>query len=165
MTRLRYAGVVGTVGSGNMTNSATSHTFTAALTYANGVTVPTLTGSDYFMLSILDTSGNLSEVVKVTAYNSSTKAATLVRGQEGTSGVAHTSGDKVTMAVYASDIGQTVKSDVTSVYAYLGVAPSGTATSSSGWLVTRVTFPTVTAAAVFTTGTGAWDSRAGLTYS
>ena len=103
MSRLRYAGLTGSIGSGGLTNSATSHTFTAALTYANGVTVPTLSGSDYFLLTILDSSGNLSEVVKVTAYNSATAAATLVRGQEGTSGVSHSSGDKVTIAAYATD--------------------------------------------------------------
>lgn len=103
MSRLRYAGVTGTIGSGNLTNSATSHTFTAPLTYGNGVTLPTLAGSDTFLLTILDTSGNLSEVISVTAYNQTTGAATIVRGQEGTSGVAHTSGDKVTMSAYASD--------------------------------------------------------------
>lgn len=105
MSRLRYAGVIGTVGSGNMTNSATSHTFTAPLTYDAGVTVPTLAGSDYFLLSILDSSGALSEIVKVTAYTSGTGVATIARAQEGTSGVSHTSGDKVTQAVYASDLG------------------------------------------------------------
>ena len=104
MSNLRYAGVVGTISSGGLTSGATSHTFTAALTYANGVTVPTLGVNDYFMLSILDSTGLLSEVVKVTAYDSSTKVATLVRGQEGTAGVAHSSGDKVTMGVYASDL-------------------------------------------------------------
>lgn len=165
MSRLRYAGLTGSIGSGNLTSSATSHTFTAPLTYANGVTVPTLTGSDYFLLTILGSSGALSEVVKVTAYNSGTGAATIVRGQEGTSGVTHNSGDAVTLAAYPSDLGMTVKSDVTDTYAYMGVAPSGTATSSSGWAVTRVTLPTITTNTVIKTGTGVWDSRASITYS
>jgi hypothetical protein len=103
VSRLRYAGLTGSIGTGNLTSSATSHTFTAALTYAHGVTVPTLAGSDYFLLTILDSTGALSEIVQVTAYNSSTGTATIVRGQEGTSGVAHTSGDKVTNAAYPSD--------------------------------------------------------------
>lgn len=105
MARLRYAGVIGSVGSSGLTPSATSHTFTAPLTYANGVTVPTLSSPDYFMLSIYDNTGALTEVVKVTAYNSSSGAATLVRGQDGTSGVSHSSGDGVTTAVYPSDFG------------------------------------------------------------
>lgn len=103
MSRLRYSGVTGTIGSGNLTNSATSHTFTAPLTYSAGVTLPTLAGTDYFMLSILDTSGNLSEILKVTAYNQSSGAATIVRAQLGTTGVSHTSGDKVTLAAYPDD--------------------------------------------------------------
>lgn len=103
MSRLRFVGLAGTVGPTGLTNAATTHTFTAPLTYANGVAVPTLTGSDYFLLSILDSTGKLSEVAQVTAYNSTTGAATLVRGQEGTTGVTHTSGDRVTLAAYPSD--------------------------------------------------------------
>jgi hypothetical protein len=102
--RLRYPGLVGTIAAGNLTNSATTHTFTAPLTYDNGTTVPTLAGSDYFLLSILKTDGTISEVVKVTAYNSSTGAATLVRGYEGTPGTAANSGQKVRQGVYISDL-------------------------------------------------------------
>lgn len=105
MARLRYVDLSGTVGSGGLTSSATSHTFTAPLTYANGTTVPTLSGSDYFLLSILNAAGDaVSEVVKVTAYNSGTGAATIVRGQEGTTGVSHASGDKVLLSDYPSDL-------------------------------------------------------------
>lgn len=106
MSRLRYAGLTGSVGSSGLTNSATSHTFTAPLTFGNATspsTVPSLTGTDDFVLSILDSSGNLSEIVRVTAYNSSTGVATIVRGQQGTSGVAHSSGDKVTQSAYPDD--------------------------------------------------------------
>lgn len=105
MSRLRYAGLSGTVPS--LTNSATSLTFPSALVYGTSsstTNVPTLTGTDYFLLTILDSTGGLSEVVKVTAYNSSTLAATIVRAQEGTTGVSHSSGDKVTQAVYPSEV-------------------------------------------------------------
>lgn len=105
MARLRYTDVIGTIGSGGLTNSATSHTFTAPLTYSNGATVPTLAGVDYFMLSVLTSAGAVREVIKVTAYNSGTGAATIVRAQEGTTGQAHTSGDKVTLSAYPSDFG------------------------------------------------------------
>lgn len=103
MPRLRYAGLTGSLATGGLTASATSHTFPTALTYANGVTVPTLTGSDYFLLTILSSGRVLSEVIKITAYDSSTKTATLVRGQEGTTGIAHSAGDAVTQYAYPSD--------------------------------------------------------------
>ena len=104
MTRLYYVGVYGTIGSSGLTSSATTHTFTAPLSYANGTPVPTMTGTDTLTISLFDSTGALTEVVKLTAYDSSTGAATLVRGQEGTSGVSHTSGDGVTSSVYPGDI-------------------------------------------------------------
>lgn len=103
MPRLRYAGLTGSIGSGGLTSSATSHTFGAPLTYANGTTVPTLTGSDFFFLTISSSGRQLSEIIKVTAYNSSTGVATIARGQEGTTGVAHSAGDSVTLSSYPSD--------------------------------------------------------------
>lgn len=93
MARLRYNGLRGTLG-GSLTNSATSVTFGAALSYNNGAAVPTLSGGDYIPLTILDSSGNLSEVVNLTAYTSGATTGTIARGQEGTSGVSHASGDK-----------------------------------------------------------------------
>lgn len=105
MSRLRYAGLTGSLGTGGLSDSATTHTFPAALTYANGVAVPTLTGLDYFLLTILNSGRVLSEVVKVTAYDSGTKVATLVRGQEGTTAIAHVAGDAVTQYAYPSDLG------------------------------------------------------------
>lgn len=105
MARKHYLDVIGTIGPGNLTNSATSHTFTAPLTYGgNATVVPTLAGSDYFLLSVLTAAGAVQEVIKVTAYNSGTGVATIARAQEGTSGTAATSGDKVTLAAYPSDL-------------------------------------------------------------
>lgn len=103
MARLRYNGMAtGSAGSladislsGAHTSSTTTLTFNAALTYANGTAVPTISGGNYFMLSILDAGGRVAEVVKVTAYTSGTTSATVVRGQEGTTGVALASGAKV----------------------------------------------------------------------
>ena len=51
-----------------------------------------------------------------------------------------------------------------SPYHYYGTAPTGTAESSTGWTITRITTDadgTVTATA---TATGAWSSRASLSY-
>lgn len=115
MARLRYNGLAtGSAGSladltlsGSHTNSTTTLTFNAALTHSNGTAVPTLSGSDFFMLSILDSGGRVVEVVKVTAYTTAGTTATVVRGQEGTSGVAHASGAKVVHGTLASGVGDT----------------------------------------------------------
>lgn len=112
MTRLHYNGLAtGAAGAtvslalgGSLTNSATAVTFNAALTYANGTAVPTITGSDYIPLEILDVNGHLSEIVWLTAYTSAATSGTITRGKEGTAGVVHASGDKIVHAVLADDV-------------------------------------------------------------
>jgi hypothetical protein len=112
MTRLRYDGLAtGSAGAltaltlgGSLTNSATSITFSAALKSDNGTAVPTITGSDYIPLSILDTDGNLAEIVYLTAYTSGATTGTISRGKEGTTGVAHASGMGVVHGPTASDM-------------------------------------------------------------
>jgi len=54
---------------------------------------PTLTGGDYTYLTLADIAGTKIEIIKVTAINIGTKTLTSVRGQDGTSGTAFTSGD------------------------------------------------------------------------
>lgn len=104
MARLHYNGLSTTLGGTGLTSSATSVTFAAALTYANGTAVPTITGSDYIPLAILDSSGHLSEVVWLTAYTSGATTGTIARGKETTTGVAHSSGDKVTHGPLSDDV-------------------------------------------------------------
>lgn len=101
--RQRYTDVVGQLGSGGLTSGATSHTLDAALTYANGVTVPSLGANEHFLFSILDVSGNVLEVIKATAYNSGTKAMTIERAQEGTSAAARAGSLKLAFSAYPSD--------------------------------------------------------------
>lgn len=104
MSRLRYNGLatgaagaqVGLALGGSLTNSATSVTFNAALTYQNGTAVPTIVSPDYLPLSILDSTGAfVVEVVYLTAYTTAGTTGTITRGQEGFAGVAHSSGDKI----------------------------------------------------------------------
>jgi hypothetical protein len=95
MARLRYNGLTATLG-GSLTNSGTSITFAAGLTHSGGTNVPTLSGSDYIPLQILGSTGHLSETVYLTAYTAAATTGTIVRGMEGTTGVSHSSGDKVT---------------------------------------------------------------------
>lgn len=115
MARLRYNALkTGSAGSGvalslgaSLSSSATSITFNAALTYNNGTAVPTITGSDYIPLEILDSSGNMLEIVWLTAYTSGGTTGTITRGQEGTSGVTHSSGDKIVCSSTVTDIAPT----------------------------------------------------------
>lgn len=101
--RNRFAGLAtGSSGSltalalgASLTNSATSITFNAALTYNNGTAVPTVASPNYIPLAILDSGGLLSEIVYLTAYTTGGTSGTIVRGREGTTGVAHSSGDKI----------------------------------------------------------------------
>lgn len=101
--RLRYNGLRATLGA-SLTNSGTTITFAAALTHSGGTAVPTLAGGDYIPLSILDSAGVLSEVVYLTAYTSGATTGTITRGKESTTGVAHTSGDRVVHGPTSLDI-------------------------------------------------------------
>lgn len=103
MSRRRLNGISTTLGS-SLTSSATSITFAAALTYNGGTNVPTLSGSDYIVLSILNTSGNVIEIVYLTAYTAAGTSGTIVRGREGTTGAAHASGDPVISGPTVVDI-------------------------------------------------------------
>jgi len=103
MARLRYNGLTATLG-GSLTTTATSVTFAAALTHSNGTNVPTLSGSDYIPLAILDTNGHLSEIVYLTAYTAAATTGTITRGQEATTGVTHSIGDKVVCGILAADV-------------------------------------------------------------
>jgi hypothetical protein len=76
----------------SITDVATSLTVTTG----HGARFPTITGSDYFLATLCQISGvdevNF-EIVKVTAR--STDTFTIVRAQEGTTGLAYNAGDKV----------------------------------------------------------------------
>jgi len=75
-------------------SSATSIT----LTTGQGARFPTLTASDYFYATLVDTSNNL-EIVKCTAR--STDVLTVVRGQESTTARAYVAGDRIEIRITA----------------------------------------------------------------
>lgn len=115
MARLRYNGLAtGAAGSAvgltlgaSLTSSATSMTLSAAPTYSNGTALPTIASPDYLPVQILDANGHLSEVVWITAHTSGGTTPTILRGQEGTTGVAHSSGDKIVHGPLVKDIDNT----------------------------------------------------------
>jgi len=75
-------------------SSATSIT----LTSGQGARFPTLTASDYFYATLIDTSNNL-EIVKCTAR--STDVLTVVRAQESTTARAYSTGDRIEIRLTA----------------------------------------------------------------
>lgn len=81
----------------SITSSATSIT----LTTGQGARFPSLSGSDYFYATLIDTSNNL-EIVKCTAR--STDVLTVVRGQESTTARAYSAGDRIELRITAQGI-------------------------------------------------------------
>jgi hypothetical protein len=67
------------------------------------VAVPTIVAGDYVPLSLLNSTGALAEVVFLTAYTSGATTGTVIRGVEGTTGVAHSNGATVEGAPITSD--------------------------------------------------------------
>ncbi len=91
MARLRYNGL-SAVSADALTSGETTITFAAALTHSGGTAVPTIASPNHLPLSILDVDGRLAEIVHLTAYTSGATTGTIVRGREGTTGVAHDTG-------------------------------------------------------------------------
>lgn len=159
MSRLRYNGLVATLAGSGLTNSGTTVTFAAGLTYNGGTNVPTITGSDYIPLSILDSDGILSELVYLTAYTAGATTGTITRAQESTVGVAHSAGVQVLNAPTVLDLTPAVSG----AYAYPIDDPANWSADlgfdqefSAGTFTTPVT----------TLPTGwSWTNQGGATYS
>jgi hypothetical protein len=102
MARLRYNGLAGTLDA-SLSDSATSVTFAAKLTHAGG-NVPTIAGTDYIPLALLDGDGLCVEIVHLTAYTAEATTGTIARGKEGTAAVAHDNGASFVNGPTALDI-------------------------------------------------------------
>jgi len=100
----------------SITPSATS----IVVSTGQGVEFPTLTGSDYFIATLTDSSNNL-EIVKVTARSGDT--LTVVRAQEGTTARTYTAGSLIELRITAT---------VLSSFIQTGTAVSGTTGTFSG---------------------------------
>ena len=70
-----------------------------------GARFPSLTGSEYFYATLIDTSNNL-EIVKVTAR--STDVLTVTRAQESTSARSFSSGDRIELRITAAGLGELI---------------------------------------------------------
>jgi hypothetical protein len=76
---------------GTLNAGINSSVTTIVLSAGEGARFPTLTASDYFYATLIDTSNNL-EIVKVTAR--STDTMTVVRGQDNTTARAFSTNDR-----------------------------------------------------------------------
>ena len=87
--------------SSGITSSATS------ITVADGSVFPSISGSDYFYVTLeVDSDSDLKEIVKVTARSGNT--LTITRGQDGTSARTFSSGDKCELRLNAAALNDAV---------------------------------------------------------
>jgi len=91
--------------SATLASSINSSATSIILSGGQGALFPSLAGSDYFYATLVDSSNNI-EIVKVTAR--STDTLTVVRGQDGTSGRAYSSGDRIELRVVAASLQELV---------------------------------------------------------
>jgi len=94
-----------------ITAIATSLTVTSA----TGGLFPNPTAGQYFYCTLSNTSGTVIEIVKVTARTTDT--FTIVRGQDGTSASAFSTGDKVELRLTAADLQNFPQLDSTNTFA------------------------------------------------
>ncbi len=79
--------------SAKLASAITSGATTLVLQAGQGAEFPTISGSDYFLVTLVAVGGGGREIVKVTAR--STDTCTIVRAQEGTTASAFAAGDTV----------------------------------------------------------------------
>jgi hypothetical protein len=84
-----------------LASSITDIATTMTVATGEGARFPAVSGSDYFYVTLVDTSNNM-EIVKVTAR--STDTFTIVRGQDGTSGTGFSASDRVELRPTAAAI-------------------------------------------------------------
>jgi len=113
------------------TNNASAPIASSILASSTSITVasglgsefPVITGTDYFVATLVDTSNNL-EIVKVTARTSDTM--TVVRAQEGTVARAYAAGSLLELRITAAVINNLLQ---------VGDA-SGSVANAGGWSIT-----------------------------
>ena len=117
---------------GKTTLSASVAASDTSISVSDASVLPSISGSEYFYLTLQDTSGDL-EVVKVTAVSSNT--LTVTRAQEGTTAIAFASGDKAENRLTAgglNDVSTQADTNTDTTYtAGSGLSLSGTEFSNS----------------------------------
>lgn len=117
--------------SASLASAITASAVTISLASGQGALFPAISGSDYFLATLVDSSNNI-EIVKVTARTSDT--LTVVRGQDSTTARAFNAGDKLENRVTAA--GLNAKFDTDGSTAMTGALNHG------GFKATNVADPT-----------------------
>lgn len=113
-----FANNAATTLASSISNTATSLTVATG----TGALFPNPTSGQYFYMTLANTSGTV-EIVKVTAR--STDVFTITRGQDNTSAVSWSSGDKVEQRVVAADLNNLGQLDSTNTWALAQTFTSG----------------------------------------
>lgn len=98
MALIQYTNNAATTLNANITNSQTSITVTTG----GGALFPSISGSQFFFMTLENAAGTVREIVKVTARSGDT--FTIVRAQDNTTAQSFSSGDKVEQRVIAKEM-------------------------------------------------------------
>jgi hypothetical protein len=123
-----------------LASSITTSSTSITLTTGNGALFPSISGSNYFYVTLTNSS-NTIEIVKVTARSGD--VLTVVRAQEGTTATAYAASDKVELRITAAGLTNFIQLDGAQTF-------TGTLTSSGGTLAgTWAGTPTFSGALTF----------------
>ena len=123
MSDIQFANNAHSTLASGISDSATSITVASG----HGTRFPTLTGSQFFFATLIDTSNNL-EIVKCTAR--STDVLTVTRAQESTSAQAFSSGDRIELRITAAGLAAVTADATTSSKGIASFASADFAVSS-----------------------------------
>jgi len=138
-----------------ITNTATSLTVTSG----QGSLFPSLGAGDYFYCTLSNTSGNV-EIIKVTARSGD--VFTMTRGQDNTSAVAWSTGDKVELRLVAANLNDIPKLDETNTFSVAQTLSVGSITT---WTTSGRPATPITGQSGFNSTLGSWETWNGTTWS
>ena len=121
MARLRYNGIYGKLAA-PLSDISTGISLESPLVYNGGVSVPSLSGTDYFPMSLIDEEGQLLEIVHVTGHTTETTNLTVLRGQEGTTAAVRPLGTILAHAPTTADFSVAQLNDVAQIAPMSGQA-------------------------------------------
>jgi hypothetical protein len=123
MSDIQFANNAHSTLASGISDSATSITVASG----HGARFPTLTGSQFFFATLIDTSNNL-EIVKCTARSSD--VLTVTRAQESTSAQAFSSGDRIELRITAAGLAAVTADATTSTKGIASFASADFSVSS-----------------------------------
>ena len=153
MPNMLFANNANTTLASSLTNVATTMSVTSASAF------PSPTGSQYFYCTLADAATQTTiEIVKVTAISGTT--FTIVRGQDGTSGTAFSSGAVVSLRLVRASLNDFPKLDETNTFTFAPTFNTALAVGSGGTGLTSLTANYIP----YGNGTSAFSSSASFNF-